>query len=244
MKENKIGILSCGSISIVTLILSITFSLIGCNWSMNFCFAIMGSAFLSFIICLINYMVLRKKMIEDLVNDIYKFNNDSFAQFSYANNKSELDNLSLVVGIACSHLNHLIFLAYNIKTGLFKFEKRKKEILDKIINNLEIEIQFKFNNIGQYILKRPKKAEQRKIYLNKIIRKLLDDQTSYKLAFKLAKLIKTETKDVEETFEMSQKEFEVRVCDLIEKEIKVMQFKDDLKIKKKQIKKAKKDAVK
>lgn len=49
---------------------------------------------------------------------------------------------------------------------------------------------------------------------------------------------------MEETFEMSQKELEVCVCDLIEKEIKVMQFKDDLKIKKKQIKKAiKKDPV-
>jgi len=237
MKENKIGIISCGTISIASLILSIVFSTLDCKWSMNFCFAIMGSAFLSFTICFINYMVLRKKMIEDLVNDIYKFNNDSFSQFGYANSNLELDNLSLVIGVACSHLNHLIFLAYNIKTGLFKIEKKKRKMLDQIINNLENDIQFNFNNIGQYILKRPKKAEQKKEYLNKIIKKLLDDQKAYKLAFKLSKLVKNEARDVEENFQMSQKEFEVNVCDLLEKEIKVMQLKNKLKTKKKQIQK-------
>lgn len=178
-----------------------------------------------------------KKMIEDLVNDMYKFNNDSFAQFGYANKNLELDNLSLVIGVACSHLNHLIFLAYNIKIGLFRIEKEKKKILDQIINNLENDIQFNFNKIGQYILKRPKKAEQNKDYLNKIIKKLLDDSKAYKLAFKLAKSVKTEAKNIEETFDMPQKEFEVNVCNFLEKEIKVMQLKKELKIKKKQIQK-------
>ena len=52
MKENRIGIISTGIISIITFFTSIIFSLFDKDWCMNFSFALMGSAILSFVICL------------------------------------------------------------------------------------------------------------------------------------------------------------------------------------------------
>ena len=119
---------------------------------------------------------------------------------------------------------------------MLKAEKDKRKILDKIIENLEGDIQLKFNSIGEYLLKRPKKAEKIKAYLYKIIDKLLNDKKAYNLAIKLAKTVNTGAKTVEETFEMPQKKFESFSCDLLEKEIKLMQLKDELKNKKQQLK--------
>ena len=229
MKENRIGIISTGIISIITFFTSIIFSLFDKDWCMNFSFALMGSAILSFVICLVNYLIIRKRMIEDLVNGIYKYNNETMAQLYTLSKKIEIENLSLVIGIACSHLNNLIYLAYNIKIGLFKSEKKKIKIVDDIINDLEVKIQFKFNSIGQYLLKRPKKSERFKDYFYKMIYKLLEDKRSYKLAFQLAKSVKTEAKTVEEAFGESQKKFETKICDLLEKEIKIIQLNNEIK---------------
>lgn len=144
----------------------------------------------------------------------------------------------MVIGIACSHLNNLIYLAYNIKIGLFKSEKKKIEIVNDLINDLEANIQFKFNSIGQYLLKRPKKSEQFKDYFYKMIYKLLENKRSYKLAFQLAKSVKTEAKTVEETFGEKQKKFVTEICDLLEKEIKIIQLNNEIKeIRKKKNKK-------
>lgn len=236
MKENRIGIVITGIIAIITFITSIIFSILEKNWCSNFSFALMGSAILSFVICLINYFVIRKNMIEDLVNGIYRYNNETMAQLYTLSKHLEVENLSVVIGTACSHLNNLIFLAYNIKIGLFRLEKNKRKIVDKIINDLEGNIQFKFNSIGRYLLRRPKKSEKLKQYFYDMIYKLLENIKSYKLAFQLAKSVKTEAKTVEEAFGETQRKFETEICDLLEKEIKIIQLNNEIKEKKKIIK--------
>lgn len=236
MKENRIGIVITGIIAIITFITSIIFSILEKSWCSNFSFALMGSAILSFVICLINYFVIRKKMIEDLVNGIYRYNNETMAQLYTLSKHLEVENLSVVIGTACSHLNNLIFLAYNIKIGLFRLEKNKRKIVDKIINDLEGNIQFKFNSIGRYLLRRPKKSEKLKQYFYDMIYKLLENIKSYKLAFQLAKSVKTEAKTVEEAFGETQRKFETEICDLLEKEIKIIQLNNEIKEKKKIIK--------
>ena len=67
MKENRVGACSCLVVAVLSLGLSIVFTVKELNWWSNFCFAIMGSALLSFVICLINYIILRKKLVEDLL---------------------------------------------------------------------------------------------------------------------------------------------------------------------------------
>ncbi len=238
MKENRVGTITTGIIALITFFISIIFSLLKENWCTNFSFALMGSAILSFVVCLINYFIIRKKMIQDLVNGLYKYNNETMAQLYTLSKRIKVENLSLVIGIACSHLNNLIFLAYNIKIGLFKNEKKKREIINKIIYELEENIQFKFNSIGKYLLKRPKKSERLKDYLYKMIYKLLEDKKSYDLAIELAKSVKTEAKTIEEVFGISQKKFETEMCNLVEKEVKIIQLSEGIKEKKKELKKA------
>ena len=46
-------------------------------------FSIMGSAWVSLVFCLINYWIIRKKLIEELANDLYIFNNVRLEEGEY-----------------------------------------------------------------------------------------------------------------------------------------------------------------
>ena len=83
MKENRIGTIICAIIAIICLALSIVFGVLHevsgnylLEWLTNLAFALLGSAGLSLVICLINYLTIRKSLVEQLFNDLYIFNND------------------------------------------------------------------------------------------------------------------------------------------------------------------------
>ena len=131
MKENRVGVCSCLVVAVLSFVLSIVFTVKELSWWSNFCFAIMGSALLSFVICLINYITLRKKLVEELYNGLYKFNNDTNAQLYATSKNKTVENLASVIGIASAHLLDLTYYTHNIKIGLFKREKKKIALLKK-----------------------------------------------------------------------------------------------------------------
>ena len=225
MKENKIGIIVCNVVGVITLILSIIFSVYELNWWSNFSFAIMGSALLSFAICLINYITIQKKLIEELVNGLYRFSNETNAQLYATRNNKNAENLATVIGIASSHLNSLTYYAYSIKVGLFKFEKKKRALLAEIVYELESNIHYQIYSIGQYLQFKPEDSEKNIDELYNLIDNTLKDELVYNKAFVLAKSVKSVIKSTEDVYGKSRADYKISMCDNIQAKIDKMKAK-------------------
>lgn len=219
MKENRNGIIICVAIALISFVLSIIFSMFDCTWFINFSFAAMGSALLSFVICLINYIVLRKKLVEELYNGLYKFNNDTNAQLYATGKNKTAENLASVIGIASAHLLDLTYYAHNIKIGLFKQEKKKIALLKKIIKELEDNMHFKIYSIGQYLQLRKDCAKTNINALYAIVEGLLKEKLVYEMAYDLTKMVKSVVKDSKDAFGQTQEEIKNLMCDFIDAKI-------------------------
>ena len=217
MKENRNGVIICIIIVLFSLVLSIAFS--KCGWFFNFSFAIMGSALLSFVICFINYITFRKKLIEELVNGLYIFNNDTNTQLFLFNEKKDIGSLAMAIGVASAYLTNLSYLAYSIQAGLFCFERKKRRITKEIITIIENEIHFKIYSIGQFLQNENKKAQEEKKYIYKQIENILKDEKVYNLAYDLAKSVKSVVKKTEEAFNMPKEKIKDLMCVFVETEI-------------------------
>ena len=219
MKENRNGIIVCVTIASVSFVLSIIFSVFNCKWFINFSFAIMGSALLSFVICLINYITLQKKLVEELYNGLYKFNNDTNAQLYATSNNKTAENLATVIGIASASLLDLTYYAHNIKIGLFKIEKKKIALLKKIIKELEDNMQNNIYSIGQYLQLRKDCAEKNINELYAIVETLLKEKLVYEMAYDLTKMVKSVVKNSKDAFGKSEEEIKNLMCDFIDAKI-------------------------
>lgn len=231
MKENRTGTIICIKIAILSLVLSIIFSVFGCNWFTNFSFAIMGSASLSFVICLINYIIFRKKLIEELINGLYVFNNDTNAQLYLFNIKKDVGCLATAIGVASAHLTKLSYLAYSIKDGLFGCEKEQRRLTKEIIKKIEFETHFKLYSIGQYLQKKKEQAEKESKYIYKQIEDILKDETLYNLAYDLGKSVKSAVKKTEEVFNKPIEKIKDSMCILVEKELSKMKAEENIEFK-------------
>ena len=219
MKENRVGACSCLVVAALSLGLSIVFTIKELNWWSNFSFAIMGSALLSFVICLINYIILRKKLVEELYNGLYKFNNDTNAQL-YATSKNKTpENLASVIGVASAHLLDLTYYAHNIKIGLFNKEENKIALLKKIIKELENNMHFKIYSIGQYLQLRKDCAEKNINELYAQVETLLKEKLVYKMAYDLTKMVKSVAKDSKAAYGKPEEEIKNLMCDFIDAKI-------------------------
>lgn len=224
MKENRNGVIICIIIVLFSLVLSIVFS--KCSWFFNFSFAIMGSALLSFVICSINYITFRKKLIEELVNGLYIFNNDTYTQLFLFNEKKDVGNLAMAIGVANAYLTNLSYLAYSIQAGLFCFERKKRRITKEIIKIIENETHVRIYSIGQFLQNENEKAQEEKKYIYKLIENILKDEKVYKLAYDLAKSVKSVVKKTEEVFNMPKEKIKDLMCVFVETEILKMKIEE------------------
>jgi hypothetical protein len=219
MKENRAGACSCLVVAVLSLGLSIVFTVKELKWWSNFCFAIMGSALLSFVICLINYITLRKKLVEELYNGLYKFNNDTNAQLYATSNNKTAENLATVIGIASANLLDLTYYDHNIKTGLFKIENKKIALLKKIIKELEDNMHNNIYSIGQYLQLRKDCAEKNINELYAIVETLLKEKLVYEMAYDLTKMVKSVVMNSKDAFGKSEEEIKNLMCDFIDAKI-------------------------
>ena len=205
MKENRIGTIICAIIAIICLALSIVFGVLSAElressevsciakfeWLTNLAFALMGSAWLSFTICLINYLTIRKSLVEQLFNDLYIFNNDISTQIYATRKEKNTENLAKIIGIASAQLVTLAYKAYSIKMGLFKIEKTRLILIDQILSIIEGKHQSTVFSIGQELQKYPEIAEKRLDEHYATVSGLLENELAYKLALTLAKSVKS-----------------------------------------------------
>ncbi|MBR2985234.1 MAG: hypothetical protein IKC58_01360 [Clostridia bacterium] len=198
MKENRIGTIICAIIAIICLALSIVFGVLHevsgnylLEWLTNLAFALLGSAGLSLVICLINYLTIRKSLVEQLFNDLYIFNNDINTQICATRKEKSTENLAKIIGIASAQLVTLAYKAYSIKMGLFKIEKTRLILIDQILSIIEDKHQSTVFSIGQELQKYPEIAEKRLDEHYATVSGLLENELAYKLALTLAKSVKS-----------------------------------------------------
>lgn len=198
MKENRIGTIICAIIAIICLALSIVFGALNevsdnylLEWLTNLAFALLGSAGLSLVICLINYLTIRKSLVEQLFNDLYIFDNDINTQIYATRKEKNTENLAKIIGIASAQLVTLAYKAYSIKMGLFKIEKTRLILIDQILSIIEGKHQSTVFSIGQELQKYPEIAEKRLDEHYATVSGLLEDELAYKLALTLAKSVKS-----------------------------------------------------
>lgn len=229
VKENRNGIIFCLVIALICLALSITFSYFktSCNWGLNFSFAILGSALLSLLICTINYITFRKKLIEELLVGLYVYNNDTNTQLYLFNEKKDVGSLAMAIGVASAHITKLSYLAYSIEAGLCCFERKKRSITKKIIETIEQETHFRIYSLGQFLQNEKEKAQQEKDYIYKQIEKVLQDEKVYNLAFDLAKHVNSVVKKMEEAFNMPKEKIKDLMCEFVEAEILKMKMEEN-----------------
>ena len=147
MKENRNGFIFTAVLSFVGLIVAIVTCFISCNcanWLQNLGFALFGSAFISAIICLINYLTLRRKMFDEVSKcydnlivaaSILRYN------LPLQKEKSIINYLKEIVKI-----DDIIHDAYWKSQNLFNISSKEKQCKD-----IMYELIIKFGEYQQYL---------------------------------------------------------------------------------------------
>lgn len=182
MKSNKWGIRVTFYISIIALLGAI---FLKCWWQ-NLCFAILGSSVLSFTICVINYLTLRRDLVMTIVTDVYRCNIDVYSNLYSSKKDITLEHAERILGL----LNEKFYLVYlnnhTLHDNLFWFNKRTKSFTMEIEHLIEQNLQT-VTNIDSFIEMNIESASKntKNIYADLV--KLLDDATPYHLTLKMAR---------------------------------------------------------
>lgn len=199
MKENKYGIL----ISLLFTILSLFGAIFFTNsWWQNFSFSILGGSLCSLIIFIFNYFIQMKRCAEDIVFGIYKINTFGFSSlFSEKENKS-LEELIQVLNVIDDKSYDVYIKNHGLLKGLFFFDKRKKKLLEieREIDNLIIKIY----EIESYIEVYKKEALNNTHKLYKVLDGLIDSNTLYIKALKIAKGFFSNVNSLEEVVDKNK----------------------------------------
>lgn len=127
MKINKIGFCITATISIVSLCLTF----IPCHWISNFAFAIFGSGIISAFICLVNYYVMRKNMVNEVSRHLYTLANTY--RLLVCNIQSQKE---IVINDFCNEINSFFDCcerSYDNSKGMFCISKKEKVFSKTII---------------------------------------------------------------------------------------------------------------
>lgn len=127
MKENRNGFYITGIVSIVSL--GLTF--IPCDWFRNFSFAIFGSALISSFICLINYFVMRKNMVNEVSRHLYTLANTY--RLLVCNIQSQKE---IVINDFCKEMDSFYNCcerSYDSSRGMFCLLKKEKVFYNTIV---------------------------------------------------------------------------------------------------------------
>lgn len=142
MRENKYGLLFTSILAMVSLPLSVLFCSSNEEWWMNFCFAILGSSVVSFIICLINYKSFAKALVLDITTSIFNANNIACVDNFTETEKQNREKAIRTVANASIEIHRAYDLAYYLKTNSVPFSPTLPEL-----NNLERKLKEKFDEL-------------------------------------------------------------------------------------------------
>ena len=133
MEINKIGF----RITTIIFIASLCLTFIPCEWISNFAFAILGSSIISAFICLINYYVIRKNMVNEVSRHLYTLANTY--RLLVCNIQSQKE---IVINDFCNEIHAFIDCcerSYDTSRGMFRIVKKEK-IFEKCIVDLSNKI--------------------------------------------------------------------------------------------------------
>lgn len=142
MKINKVGFFITFTLSIA----SFCVLFIHYQWISNFAFAILGSGLISAFICLINYFLLRKNMIEEVSRHFYKLANTY--NLLVCNIQSQRE---IVINDFCDEINSFMNCCeknYDNSRGMFRICKKERFFCETIIKLSEeiVDLEFRYKN--------------------------------------------------------------------------------------------------
>ena len=148
MKINKNGFYITFFISIASFCLSF----IQCQWVSNIAFSIFGSSLISASICLINYLILRKNMIEEVSRHFYKLAN------TYKLLVCDIQaHREIVINDFRDEINAFMYCCeknYDNSRGMFRICKKERLFCETIIElSAEIvDLEFRYKNCIVFLL--------------------------------------------------------------------------------------------
>ena len=216
MKENK-------KIFLITLVLNIfiILLLIFCKTKLiyDLGLAILGGSIVSNIMCFTNYIILRNKTIEEIVFDIYKYNNETYAKLFEIKDQMSIGGLNAVVSTASCYLVDIKYKINGLIEGMFKFEKNKAGIAKRILNHIEQTYENKYQQIEMYLYFNEDEAKDNFKIIYKMIDEILDDNKPYRDSYELAKMVGLKVSSIEKLGEECKQEIQKTYANSCKKEI-------------------------
>lgn len=192
MKTNKWGI----RISLIITILSLLGAIFFKSWWQNLSFAILGSAFLSFTICIVNFLTLRKELVDEIVIDTYKINTFGFSALFSQNKDLSLEKAVNVLNIIDDRYYDVYVKINKLLLGIFWFDYRKK-ITKTIKSQIDIDLT-KIYQLESFIETYPSEAKNQTKNIYNDLDKFIDDNNLYLRVLKMARKFRSNVSSLEE----------------------------------------------
>lgn len=198
MKVNKWGI----RISLIITILSLFGAIFLKDWWQNLSFAILGSAFLSFTICIVNFITLRKQLVDEIVIDAYKINCFGFSALFSINRNMKLEKAVQVLNVIDDRYYSVYVKISELFLGLFWFDCRRK-IVNQIKNRIDNDL-VKIYQIDSFIEIYQNEANNKTKKIYDDLDKFIDDNSLYLEILKMAKIFKSNVSSLEEIIDKNE----------------------------------------
>lgn len=195
MKTNKWGI----RVSLVISILSLLGAIFLKDWWQNLSFAILGSAFLSFTICIVNYITLRKEIVDCIAIESYKINCFGFSALFSTNKNLKLEKAVQVLNVIDDRYYSVYVKINELLMGLFWFDFRRKKV-----NQIKTKIDkclIKIYEVESFIEIYQNEANSKTKKIYKDLDKFIDDNSLYLEILKMARTFKSNVSSLEEIFD-------------------------------------------
>ena len=198
MKTNKWGI----RVSLLITILSLFGAIFLKNWWQNLSFAILGSAFLSFTICIVNYITLKKEIVDRIVIDTYKINCFGFSALFSTNKNIKLEKAVQVLNILDDRYYSVYVKINELLLGLFWFDIRRKKV--KQIKSKIDKCLIQIYQIESFIEVYQSEANTKTKRIYADLDKFIDDNSLYLEVLKMARKFKSNVSSLEEMFDENE----------------------------------------
>ena len=169
------------------------------KWGIRISFAILGSAFLSFSICIVNYITIRKELVDHIIIETYQINNFGFSALFSQEKDLTLEKAVQVLSVIDDKYYAVYEKVSELYLGVFWYDKRRKKIKE-IKSRIESDLKTIYN-IESYIETYPNEAINHTKQIYNKLDKFIDDDSLYKKILNLGSNYKSNVSSLETVFD-------------------------------------------
>ncbi len=180
MKTNKISIYIFLTLSILSFILSIVFTITLedkiLSWSQGFNFALFGSSLISIFQSIINYKVNKRNYSEKISCVTIHMSEDSQTELYLFNNGGNIENIVRIISICSKYCNDILTLLNSYKDGLFIFNIKEKRSIDDFMYHMQTKQLYEYRKFGTQLKEGKKPTKDELLNLRDNLDTLLKDK--------------------------------------------------------------------